>query len=113
MRMNLVNERWRTVSSTIYCELTAALMSDTQEAEGELPPSTCIQSRRDGDWLLSLSGGSDAEPMVLLLSLPTEKIAQSCAMQWEGCADRIHHLILDSMLQVEQLKDQQTKESEA
>ena len=98
MRMTLVHERWCAVSSQVYCTLTAALLAASGDIDQPLPDSTCIQPRRDGDWLLSLSGGSDAEPMVILLSLPTEAIARSCALQWQDCAEQIHSLILQSML---------------
>lgn len=71
MRMTLVHERWCAVSSQVYCTLTAALMAIPGDIDLPLPDSTCIQPRRDGDWLLSLSWGSETEPMVILLSLPT------------------------------------------
>lgn len=98
MRMTLVSERWCAVSSQIYCTLTTALLAVQGDISQSLPQSTCISPRKDGEWFLSLSGGSDEAPMVILLSLPTEAIARSCALQWEDCAEEIHELILQSML---------------
>ena len=97
MKLDRVHERWCSVSSAFYCTLTAALMSAPEPVRRTLPESACIQPGRDGEWLLSLSGGPEEEPMVSLLSLPDEATALLCALRWPEQAERMHKVLLEAM----------------
>jgi len=94
-----VRERWLAACTGIYSGLMGALMSGPAVPDDtDLPEGVTLDHRSAGNWMLSLTGGTDPEPMFILLSLPDEATARLCAANWPGAAESLRVMIGEAMM---------------
>lgn len=94
----VLEERWQACAQGVYEAVMAALAEGYDpSAQAPEPPEGALRQVEAGEWLLSLSDRDDKPGISLMMPLPGEHLARSCAARWPLVCGGLRALILDRL----------------
>ena len=91
---NYLEQRWQHAAQQVYQQVTSALMEgftpDGPVPEGSAP---ALQQASRAEWLLTLQDDAVHPSILLLLTLPDERLARWCLSRWSVCCHPLRSMI--------------------
>ena len=95
---NYLEQRWQYAAQQVYQQVTSALMEgfspDATVPEGD---ASALQQASRAEWLLTLQDTPEQPSLLLLLTLPDERLARWCLSRWSVCCHPLRGMIASAL----------------
>lgn len=92
-------ERWRACVQRVYAAVLANLTVsyDPTAPMPTLSAEEAVRQCGEGNWLLTLSDDPSAPSIGLMMALPDEHLARSCALRWPEVREDVRRFVLEAL----------------
>ena len=95
---NYLEQRWQYAAQQVYQQVTSALMEGfSPDAPVPVGDAPALQQASRAEWLLTLQDEAEQPSILLLLTLPDERLARWCLSRWSVCCHPLRGMIASAL----------------